>query len=146
VAKTTTVVPAAETPKPLAVKTTTPKTAPAKTTSLKMAADASGDTTAKPVKLAKATVTSKTIDAEIPTGAPVVQIGAFSSEALAIKGWSDVATLMPGKMAGKSRKVEMANVNGKTFYRGFVGGFASKSAAQAFCASLTAAGKGCIVR
>ena len=70
----------------------------------------------------------------------------FSSNALALKGWSDVATLMPGQMAGKSRKVEMANVNGKTFYRGFVGGFASKNAAQAFCASLTAAGKGCIVR
>jgi len=134
------------TPKALTIKTATPKAAPVKAASLKTAVAASGDTTAKPVKLAKATVTPKAVDAEIPTGAPVVQIGAFSSEALAVKGWSDVATLMPGQMAGKSRKVEMANVGGKTFYRGFVGGFASKSAAESFCASLTAAGKGCMVK
>ena len=89
---------------------------------------------------------AKTDTAEIAVGAPVAQIGAFSSSALAEKGWSDVAVLMPGQMAGKSRKIEMANVNGKTFYRGFVGGFASKAAADSFCASLKAAGKGCIVK
>jgi hypothetical protein len=37
-------------------------------------------------------------------------------------------------------------VNGKRVYRSFVGGFASKAAAQSFCASLKAAGRGCIVR
>ena len=107
---------------------------------------------AKPVKIAKAAkpaiaaTASKTEVAEIPTGAPVAQIGAFSSSALAEKGWSDVAVLMPGKMAGKTRKVEMASSGGKTFYRAFVGGFASKAAAQSFCASLKAASHGCMVK
>jgi len=49
-------------------------------------------------------------------------------------------------MAGKTKKVEVANRDGKTFYRAFVGGFASRSDASAFCASLVAAGKGCIVK
>jgi len=102
---------------------------------------------AKPLKAAKTTTSTPKPDiAEIAAGEPVAQIGAFSSSALAEKGWSDVATMMPGQMAGKSRKIEMANVNGKTFYRGFVGGFSSKAAADSFCASLKAAGKGCIVK
>jgi hypothetical protein len=138
---------AAAAPKAVAVKTA-PK--PASVTAAATTADAAAKP-AKPVKLApvtlaKAAVQPKALDAEIPTGAPVVQIGAFSSNALALKGWSDVAVVMQGRMSGKTRKVEMAEVNGKTFYRGFVGGFASKSAAQAFCASLKAAGKGCMVK
>jgi hypothetical protein len=86
------------------------------------------------------------VDQSTSEAGPVAQIGAFSSQALAEKGWNDVATLQPGKMAGKTKKVEVANRDGKTFYRAFVGGFASRSDANAFCASLVAAGKGCIVK
>jgi len=104
--------------------------------------------TVKP--LAKPAKAPQTIDAAVDQGAgesgPVAQIGAFSSQGLAEKGWNDVATLEPGKMAGKTKKVEVATRDGKTFYRAFVGGFASKADASAFCASLTAAGKGCIVK
>jgi hypothetical protein len=149
-AKTSTATPVAAPPKTEALKTEAPKTVKTVVATSGNAAakpvKAATAEAAKPVKVAKAAVQPKPVDAEIPTGAPVAQIGAFSSEALAMKGWSDVAVLMPGQMAGKTRKVEMANVNGKTFYRGFVGGFASKSAAESFCASLQAAGKGCIVR
>jgi hypothetical protein len=83
-----------------------------------------------------------------PAGAShsVVQIGAFSSAALADKGWSDTAALLPSAMAGKSKKVESITKDGTVFYRTFVGGFGSKTDAQAFCASLKAAGKVCIVR
>jgi len=102
---------------------------------------------AAPAKPAK---TPQTIEAAVDQSAteagPVAQIGAFSSQALAEKGWNDVAGLQPGKMAGKTKKVEVATRDGKTFYRAFVGGFASKSDASAFCASLVAAGKGCIVK
>ena len=102
----------------------------------------------KPVS--KAAKPPPTIDAAVDqstteTG-PVAQIGAFSSQALAEKGWNDVAAIEPGKMAGKTKKVEVASRDGKTFYRSFVGGFASRSDASAFCASLVAAGKGCIVK
>jgi cell division septation protein DedD len=86
------------------------------------------------------------VDQSTTEAGPVAQIGAFSSQALAEKGWNDVAGLQPGKMAGKTKKVEVATRDGKTFYRAFVGGFASRSDASAFCASLVAAGKGCIVK
>jgi len=136
-------------PKAEAPKTITVKTVPAKADKAVVASATTADV--KPAKVAalkaaKTAAQPKALDAAIPAGAPVAQIGAFSSQALAMKGWSDVATLMPGQMAGKTRKVEVATVNGKTFYRGFVGGFASKSAAESFCASLQAAGKGCMVK
>jgi len=81
-----------------------------------------------------------------PPGAGWVQIGAFSSSALADKGWSDVAALAPGAMAGKGRKVEALSKDGKTLYRAYVTGFASRDAAQAFCDRLKAAGKACFVK
>ncbi len=37
-------------------------------------------------------------------------------------------------------------MNGATFHRTFVTGFASKTEEQAFCGKLKAAGKSCIVR
>jgi outer membrane biosynthesis protein TonB len=79
-------------------------------------------------------------------GGVLVQIGAFSSSALAEKGWSDAAHAAPGQMAGKTRKVEAASKDGKTFYRAFVGGFANHADAVSFCSSLKAAGKPCFVK
>ena len=76
----------------------------------------------------------------------MVQIGAFSSAALAEKGWSDTAHVLPAQMAGKSRKVEATSRDGKTFYRSLVGGFASHAEAVSFCSALRAAGKICIVK
>jgi cell division protein FtsN len=75
-----------------------------------------------------------------------VQIGAFSSSALADKGWSDIAALAPAGMSGKGRKVEPVSKDGKTFYRAYVTGFASRDAAQAFCDKLKAAAKACFVK
>lgn len=79
-------------------------------------------------------------------GGALVQIGAFSSTALAQKGWSDVAQVMPGRMSGKTRKVEMTSKGGKTFYRAYVGGFGSHADAVAFCEALRAKGKACFVK
>jgi hypothetical protein len=75
-----------------------------------------------------------------------VQIGAFSSSALADKGWHDIARLAPAAMAGKGMKVQSVNVNDKTYFRAFVTGFASHDAAEAFCIKLKAADKPCIVK
>jgi hypothetical protein len=79
-------------------------------------------------------------------GGTMVQIGAFSSAALAEKGWSDDAAALPGKMAGKTRKIEAAAKDGKTFYRAYVGGFASHADAVAFCEALKGKGKACFVK
>ena len=78
-------------------------------------------------------------------GAGWVQIGAYSSAALAEKGWSDTARLEPAGMAGKGQKVEPVSVGGKTLYRAYVTGF-SHDGAEAFCGQLKAAGKACFVK
>jgi hypothetical protein len=102
---------------------------------------------AKPAKPPKPAPVAP-VEAAKPAGAgggATVQIGAFSSQALAEKGWSDAVHAVPGG-AGKSRSFETTSKDGKTFTRAFVGGFASHADAVAFCASLRAAGKPCFVK
>lgn len=92
--------------------------------------------------------------AAAPAGPPTiagaagwVQIGAYSSAALADQGWRDLARLQPAAMAGKGRAVQpFTRDDGAILYRAYVTGFASVSAAQSFCSELRAAGKGCIVK
>jgi len=79
-------------------------------------------------------------------GVAAVQIGAFSSQALADKGWNDAAALAPGAAAGKGKSVEKVEKDGKTLFRTQVTGFASRADAAAFCARLKAAGKACFVK
>ncbi|WP_269716644.1 cell division protein FtsN [Caulobacter sp. NIBR2454] len=79
-------------------------------------------------------------------GAAAVQIGAFSSAALADKGWNDAARIAPGAAAGKGKRVEQIERDGKTLFRTSVTGFGSRSEAQAFCDALKAAGKSCFVK
>ncbi|HTI67435.1 MAG TPA: SPOR domain-containing protein [Caulobacteraceae bacterium] len=104
---------------------------------------------AAPVKTATAPVA---VPAPAPAvaaagGAAAVQIGAFSSTALADKGYGDIAKAFPGPMAGKSKRVEPVTRDGQApLYRGLIGGFASREAAQAFCNTLKAAGRTCLVR
>ncbi|WP_091742784.1 SPOR domain-containing protein [Phenylobacterium immobile] len=83
-----------------------------------------------------------------PASAPAtVQIGAFSSQSLADKGWSDAAAIAPGAAAGKGKRVErVEREDGSTLFRTSVTGFASREDAQAFCGQLKAAGKTCFVR
>jgi hypothetical protein len=81
-----------------------------------------------------------------PSGAVTAQIGAFSSSALAEKGWSDAARAAPAAMAGKRRHIEAASRDGKTFYRALAGGFASRADAASFCAALHAVHTVCIVK
>ncbi|HRD47035.1 MAG TPA: SPOR domain-containing protein, partial [Caulobacter sp.] len=79
-------------------------------------------------------------------GAASVQIGAFSSQALADKGWNDAASVAPGLAAGKGKRVEAVDKDGKTLFRTTVTGFASRADAAAFCDRLKAAGKSCFVK
>ena len=88
----------------------------------------------------------KSVQAEAGHSGVVVQIGAFASADLADKGWSSVAAAMPAGMAGKSKRVQKVEVNGKTFYRSFVAGFSSRADAQSFCQALAAKGRGCLVK
>ncbi len=80
------------------------------------------------------------------SGGSMVQIGAFTSIALADKGWNDVAKLAPGRMAGRTKKFEPVVKGDDTLYRAFVGGFSSRADASAFCEALKGAGHACFVK
>ena len=81
-----------------------------------------------------------------PSGGALVQIGAYSSAALADKGWSDLAKAFPAPMSGKSKRVEPLDRDGKTLYRTSVAGWGSKAAAQTFCDQMKAKGMSCLVK
>ncbi len=106
---------------------------------------------AKAAKLATADpvgalITSSTAAAAAPTGKSVVQIGAFSSSALADKGYADVSATLPGKMGGHAKHVQPLDKDGTTLYRTWLSGFASRADALAFCEALKAKGKTCLVK
>lgn len=86
-------------------------------------------------------------DTRLPAGTmAMVQIGAFTSPALADKGWNDAAAIAPGAAAGKGKKVETVVKDGVTLYRTLVTGFPSRDEAAAFCNRLKAASKSCFVK
>jgi len=132
-------------PTPTTVATPTPKPAPK--------ADPVGALTVAAAPKAAPTPKTTPTPAVMPapkapavSGGVQVQIGAFSSVAQAERGWNDVAALMPGQMAGKTRRVESVDRNGQTLQRAFVGGFSSKADADAFCAALKEQNRSCLVR
>ena len=73
-----------------------------------------------------------------------MQVGAFSSAALAQQGFADAARL--ASLGGHARSVETVARDGKTFYRATLSGFADRAAAKAFCAQLAAKGGRCLVK
>ena len=75
-----------------------------------------------------------------------MQIGAFSSQALADSEWNKAVAVAPGVAAGKGKKVEAVQKGTSTLYRTQVTGFASRAEASAFCDKLKAAGKNCFVK
>lgn len=101
------------------------------------------------IATAKPAVT-KTVEAAstkvVSASGAAVQIGAFSSRALADKGWSDVASLMSGRMSGHGKAVEGVDRDGKTLFRTTVTGFADKEAAKTFCLEMQGKGHTCIVK
>jgi cell division protein FtsN len=109
----------------------------------------------KPAPVAKAPAAPPKTAEAAPKAAPAakpaatatftVQIGAYSSRALAANGWNEVAKLMPGEMAGKTREVDPVDRNGKTLYRARIGGFASRAEAERMCLALLSKGRDCKV-
>ncbi len=130
-----------------------PATAPALAVAPQSTAPAAA-VTPKPATAPAAVATAKPATPKPAPAAPVaaasggamVQIGAFTSAALADKGWSDVARLTPGQMVGRTKKVEPVVKGDTTLYRAYVGGFASKADAGAFCDALKASSHACFVK
>ena len=87
-----------------------------------------------------------TPDAAAAAGPAEVQIGAFSTRAMADEAWTADAAAAPGAMAGRSKRVTQIERDGRTLYRVSITGFASHEAAAALCGRLKAAAHSCIVR
>ncbi|MDK8871599.1 SPOR domain-containing protein [Paracoccus sp. SSJ] len=82
--------------------------------------------------------------AQVASGAPLVQIGAFDSDALARGEWNRVSGKFGALFAGKGMVVQEHKANGRTFWRLRAAGFASRDEARRFCAALIAEGVDCI--
>ena len=80
------------------------------------------------------------------TGTSAVQIGAFSSTAIADREYAAVAGRFPQFARGAQKRVqEVTAANGSTVYRTTFYGL-SRERAQAFCAAIKAGGRDCLVR
>lgn len=82
--------------------------------------------------------------ASVASGAAVVQIGAFDSDAVARSEWTRIAGKSGGLFTGKGQIVQRHESNGRVFYRLRVAGFGSNGEAQKFCSDLKAMGTDCI--
>jgi outer membrane biosynthesis protein TonB len=112
---------------------------------------------AKPTQVAAATPAPSAPTAAAPPAAPAatpaasaggsygVQIGAFSSQALADTEFAKVAGGYSAA-AGKSKVVQPVTKGSSTLYRTIVGGFGSKAQADALCSQIKAAGRDCLVK
>ncbi len=81
---------------------------------------------------------------KVASGAPLVQIGAFDSNAIAESEWSRVSGRYGDLFAGKAPLVQEHKAGGRVFYRLRIAGFESRDEARKFCAALIAAGTDCI--
>ena len=80
------------------------------------------------------------------TGTSAVQIGAYSSPAIADREYAAVAARFPQFARGVQKRVqEVTASNGSTVYRTTFYGL-SRERAQAFCSAIRAAGDDCLVR
>ena len=78
------------------------------------------------------------------SGGAAVQIAALNSADAAHKEWSVVSAKAPALFAGKSPEITKVAVNGQTYYRLRVTGFANHQDAAQFCAQITTAGGTCM--
>ncbi len=75
---------------------------------------------------------------------PVVQVGAFDSNAIAQGEWQRLAGRNSGLFSGKSPVIQQHQSNGRTFWRLRVAGFGSLSQAREFCSALKSSGTDCL--
>ena len=75
---------------------------------------------------------------------PVVQLGAFDSNAIAQNEWSRLSGKFGSLFSGKGQVIQEHQSNGRTYWRLRVAGFSDGSDAQNFCAAVKAGGTDCI--
>ena len=109
------------------------------------AAPAPSSPAERPAQQPAATVQAEAVQQVQPaSGAQLVQIGAFDSNAIAQSEWNRLADRFGSQFTGKGQVIQQHQANGRTFWRLRVAGFDSRAGAQEFCAALKAGGTDCI--
>ncbi|MDO5530134.1 MAG: SPOR domain-containing protein [Paracoccus sp. (in: a-proteobacteria)] len=98
----------------------------------------------RPAEPAAAEAEPEPAPVQVAAGAPLVQIGAFDSNAIAASEWGRISGRFSSLFSGKSQVIQTTERNGRTFYRLRVAGFESRDDARRFCAALIAEGADCI--
>ena len=129
-------------PAPRPRRTASAAAAPAAAAAPEVAAAATAPAEAPAAAVAAAEPAVKS--ASVASGAALVQIGAFDSDAIAGAEWDRVSGRYSSLFAGKSPVVQKHEAGGRTFWRLRVAGFAGRDDARKFCAALIEAGGDCI--
>ncbi len=102
--------------------------------------------TAAPKQLAAASAPPAPAATPAASGAYVLQIGAYKSQAEADAAWNTYKTKHAALLAGYSPNVAQADLGDKgTWYRLRIAGFSSKDVAEGLCDRLKADGGGCFL-
>jgi cell division protein FtsN len=134
--------PAAKTPAPITLAPKAATAAPAQPSAPLAPASA------PPKQLAANAPPAPAPVAQVPvaSGAYVLQIGAYKSQAEADTAWNTYKTKHAALLAGYSPNVAQADLGDKgTWYRLRIAGFSSKDVASALCDRLKADGGGCFL-
>ena len=81
---------------------------------------------------------------KIPSGTRLVQLGAFESADVARQEWARLEGRFGVYMQDKSRVIQLAQSNGRSFYRLRAMGFVDLNDARRFCSAFKAEGADCI--
>jgi hypothetical protein len=76
----------------------------------------------------------------------VAQVVSGFSEASSRRSLAQLRNRFGEAFEGLETRVELAQVRGRTVYRGLVAGFASRAEAEAFCQTLKSGGQDCFAR
>lgn len=87
---------------------------------------------------------SEAIITSVPIGTRLVQLGAYDSEAIAVKEWDQLTGKHGDLLTGKKRLVQSASSGGRTFYRLRAMGFETVEDSRNLCSALLARGIPCI--
>ena len=100
--------------------------------------------TAKTVAYTPTRDTAEIDPSQIPSGTRLVQLGAFESAEVARQEWARLDARFGTYMHDKSRVIQKAQSNGRTFYRLRAMGFIDLNDARRFCSAFNAEGADCI--
>jgi hypothetical protein len=79
-----------------------------------------------------------------PVGTNLVQLGAFTTPALAAEEWDRLQSRFGTLMTDRGRVIQVSNQSGGTWYRLRASGFTDRAEARRLCAALQAEGTECI--